>query len=171
MWSSSYNYTNHQYKPDSSFTSFSLDSNHPSSSIIINSSYLINGINIDKNNKQNEQSVVELIKEEYGSKGVNLCGIINYGNNCYLNSGLQILVSCENFISELNKTKSKVTPPLLRLTKDAMDKLSTKEVYDPKDFLLMFSRKNEEFCGVQSCSQNFIRTLLKNLNDELIKNI
>ena len=27
-----------------------------------------------------------------------ICGIINLGNNCYLNSGLQILASCRELV-------------------------------------------------------------------------
>ena len=33
------------------------------------------------------------------------CGIINYGNNCYLNSGLQILFSWDKLIEELDNIR------------------------------------------------------------------
>ena len=57
---------------------------------------------------------------------------------------------------------------LTYLTKQAIHKLLNEKNYDPKELLIYFSRINNEFTLVQSCSQNFIRTLLKNLNYELL---
>lgn len=32
-----------------------------------------------------------------------ICGILNLGNNCYLNSGLKILASCKELVDQLKK--------------------------------------------------------------------
>ena len=96
------------------------------------------------------------------------CGIINYGNNCYLNSGLQILAACDKFVEELKNDKYNESR-LIKLLNDAFNNILKGDLYDPKDFLDYFCSINLEFFGSQSCSQNFIRTLLKNINSELIK--
>ena len=97
------------------------------------------------------------------------CGIINYGNNCYLNSGLQILASCKLFIQEFEKYKG-IKSCLFDYLKEAFYKLLNEEIYDPKNFLIYFCKLNNEKIESQHCSQNFIRNLLKKLNDELIRN-
>ena len=107
-----------------------------------------------------------MIKYNYGFEK-DLCGIKNYGNNCYFNSGLQILVSCERFLEELKKYNTCYGGPLTKLLREAIYILQNEKKYEPYAFLTYFTKKNTEFFGVQSCSQNFIRTLLKNLNDEL----
>jgi ubiquitin C-terminal hydrolase len=116
--------------------------------------------------KNNNKTFEKYNMKDYQNKGINLCKIKNYGNNCYLNSGLQILVSCKIFVEELKKYNTKSV--LTNLTKQAIHKLLNEKNYEPKEFLIYFSRINNQFPLVQSCSQNFIRTLLKNLNNELI---
>lgn len=106
-----------------------------------------------------------MIKYNYAIEK-DLCGIKNYENNCYFNSGLQILVSCERFLEELKKYYI-YNKPLTNILREAIYKLQKEKNYDPLKFLTYFTTKNTEFFGVQSCWQNFIRTLLKNLNDEL----
>lgn len=51
-------------------------------------------ISSKKSQENKYQVTTKEIKEE---------GIINYGNNCYLNSGLQILASCNQLVKELEK--------------------------------------------------------------------
>ena len=106
-----------------------------------------------------------MIKYNYAIEK-DLCGIKNYENNCYFDSGLQILVSCERFLEELKKYYI-YNKPLTNLLREAIYKLQKEKNYDPLKFLTYFTTKNTEFFGVQSCSQNFIRTLIKNLNDQL----
>jgi ubiquitin C-terminal hydrolase len=115
---------------------------------------------------KNEKIFEKYNMKDYQNKEINLCKIKNYGNNCYLNSGLQILVSCKIFVEELKKYNTNKI--LTNLTKQAIHKLLNEKNYDPKELLIYFSRINNEFTLVQSCSQNFIRTLLKNLNYELL---
>jgi ubiquitin C-terminal hydrolase len=96
------------------------------------------------------------------------CGIINYGNNCYLNSGLQILATCEKFVKELEKYKG-LKSGLISLLNEALDKILKEKIYDPRNFEIYFCKLNNEYLGAQKCSQTFIRRLLRNINNELIK--
>ena len=92
-----------------------------------------------------------------------ICGIINLGNNCYLNSGLQILASCDELVYELfgPDSNQRIIPNI----KDAIYSLLTKKMYNPTNFIDYFCRKNKDFIrGNQCCSQNFIRTLIRNMN-------
>ena len=94
-----------------------------------------------------------------------ICGIRNIGNNCYLNSGLQIIASCQELILELNK--SNYVGNFVKLLKNAIKSLLEDNIYDPTNFIDYFSRHNSDFIrGSQCCSQNFIRTLIKNINND-----
>ena len=103
-----------------------------------------------------------------------VCGIINLGNNCYLNSGLQILASCEKLIFYLNRTVNYDYEKnnILNLLKVAFDSLLNKKIYDPEIFMNEFCKLNKEFFNRnQNCSQTFIRTLIKNINECYTVNI
>ena len=126
-------------------------------------------INLGNNNSQNLNLKNSGITTETISYYKKPCGILNYGNNCYLNSGLQILATCKEFIQELGKYKG-IKSELVCYLKDVFDKLLNAEIYDPKSFLIYFCKLNNENVNAQYCSQNFIRNLLKKLNDELIRN-
>ena len=105
----------------------------------------------------------------YKEKNQMYSGIINYGNNCYLNTGLQILASCDFFVEELQKIRSHKNS-LVNLIKDAFDLLQQGHQYDPKNFIEYLSKNITEFnIGEKNCSQNFIRLLLNNINNELVE--
>lgn len=192
-----YNYNNKSYNYPTSYYNESSKYESPKTNFIINNydllqtnqdhqydiNHLNNYNNLDKakslsnidNNIDNRYS--SQYKDDYkdkinsfnkndNSKLTNICGIKNYGNNCYLNSGLQILASSENFVTELKKYHCNKN--MTNLINQAIYELLNNQVYDPLYFLNYFTKINNEFSGVQSCSQNFIRTLLKNLNDELL---
>ena len=108
------------------------------------------------NNKSNK--TIETVKKP--------CGIINYGNNCYLNSGLQILATCDKFVKELEKYKN-IKFGFIGLINEALYKILNEDIYDPKSFLNHFCLINSESSSTQYCSQNFIRTLLNNINKDL----
>lgn len=92
-----------------------------------------------------------------------ICGIINLGNNCYLNSGLQILASCDELVYELYNTDS--NQRIIPYIKDAINSLLTEKIYNPNKFIDYFCSQNSDFIrGSQCCSQNFIRTLIRNMN-------
>ena len=57
-----------------------------------------------KNNKKLEEKSEfnEAYKGKNYSLGSDITGIKNVGNNCYLNSGLQILARCEKFVEKIN---------------------------------------------------------------------
>ena len=111
-----------------------------------------------------------------------ICGILNIGNNCYLNSGLQIIASCNELIDEINKYDSykydnykynnyKYNKNIVKLLKDAFKELLCVGTYDPREFIKYFCKINTDFTiGTQCCSQTFIRTLIGNINQECIDN-
>jgi ubiquitin C-terminal hydrolase len=156
----------------------------------INSNYLDNNLisnkgeikntNYSHNSMIEEKKIINNKTIETTNAFKKPCGIINYGNNCYLNSGLQILATCEKFVKELEKYKSKnkIKPQLsiinhccqlIDLINDAFYKLLNEEQYDPKQFLQYFCSMNNTSFSSQYCSQDFIRTLLNNLNKVLNK--
>jgi ubiquitin C-terminal hydrolase len=95
-----------------------------------------------------------------------ICGITNLGNNCYLNSGLQILASCEELV-KLIKNDRISGDNIVNELKNALDTLlSDSKTYYPEKFIKLFCSKNIDFIrGSQCCSQDFIRTLIRNIND------
>ena len=102
-----------------------------------------------------------------------VCGIKNYGANCYLNSGLQIISRCEIFIKWLkSKNYNNADFPFVNLIKNTINELLKKNAtFDPLEFIKYFSSKNPEFqISSQNCSQLFIRTLFLNINEEIVKN-
>jgi ubiquitin C-terminal hydrolase len=102
-----------------------------------------------------------------------IVGIINVGNNCYLNAGLQILSRCYPLLIELLRSNYK-NDQLLKLFVKSMKALlfGKDKFYDPSKFIDIFCKRNEDFIfGRQNCSQDFIRTILRNINDTLEKNM
>ena len=100
-----------------------------------------------------------------------ICGIKNIGNNCYLNSGLQIIVSCVELVDLLQQDKYKNNKGINYYLRKTIKKLLNKNVYDPKEFIKYFCEINTDFTiGTQCCSQTFIRTLIGNINQECIDN-
>jgi ubiquitin C-terminal hydrolase len=147
----------------------------------------INKINLEKkDNKKNniissKNSNDEEEEEEENENNINfyddfknhsgICGIKNLGNNCYLNSGLQILASCEELINFLNKDEYKNVGRIIIEFKNAMNSLLNDSIYNPKKFIDCFCKINKDFIkGRQNCSQNFIRTIIRNINKEFIDN-
>lgn len=102
--------------------------------------------------------------QEYG-----LYGIKNYGTNCYLNSGLQIIARCDSFIDWLKKSDyPNENCPFLNLIKKTLNILINNYYFNPKDFIEYFANKNSEFpTNKQNCSQLFIRTVLQILMKKL----
>ena len=100
-----------------------------------------------------------------------VCGIENLGNNCYLNSGLQIFASCEELINLFVQENNKKLGDMTLLFKQAMNKLLNHTIYNPEKFIDHFCKINRDFeKGSQCCSQSFMRTLITNINKEYTKN-
>ena len=100
-------------------------------------------------------------------------GLINIGNNCYLNAGLQILSRCNPLLNELLKSNYE-NDELINLFVEAMKALMSKKEnsYNPTKFVDCFCKRNKDFVvGQQNCSQDFIRTMIRNINDVYEKNI
>ena len=90
-----------------------------------------------------------------------------------MNSGLQILASCNELVDLINhyhyyfKNKNK---NILTELEDAFNALLNKKIFDPTNFINYFCSLNVNFIrGSQCCSQDFIRTLIRNINDIFIR--
>ena len=119
---------------------------------------------INLNYKEEDEKVIENTSEVY--ENINICGIKNIGNNCYLNSGLQIIARCESLVNELKKiTNNNFISSLYSVIKIILNE----KIYDPTNFIHDFCSNNENYIeGEQCCSQSFIRTLINNINHEII---
>lgn len=98
-------------------------------------------------------------------------GIKNYGYNCYINSGLQILSKIEKLTEKIKSYSGK--SELLNSLKNVFEFLNKSDEYqkllDPRDFMEKYLSYNNELKRSQNCSQSFIRKLIYNINNELIK--
>ena len=136
---------------------------------LVSSSAYVSGLNYSHNSNISNSRITSKKENIYNNITINndLCGIKNVGNNCYLNSGLQILARSDIFVNKLipfNNNKF----PFTAILYQAFESLLNKKVYDPSLFIKYFCQKNQDFIiGEQSCSQNFIRTVLNNVNDEI----
>jgi ubiquitin C-terminal hydrolase len=102
-----------------------------------------------------------------------ICGLINIGNNCYLNAGLQILSRCYPLVKVLLESNYQ-EDKLMKLFVEAMVTLlfNKDKIYDPTEFIKCFCERNEDFTpGKPQCSQDFIRTILRNINEIYENNI
>jgi len=96
-----------------------------------------------------------------------ICGIINIGNNCYLNAGLQILSRCHGLVKLLINSDYEKDELINLLVESMIILIFRKDkYYNPTKFIKCFCKRNKDFIiGQQNCSQDFIRTLLRNIND------
>ena len=108
-------------------------------------------------------------------------GIINLGNTCYINSILQVLIHCPEFIyqffnkkNSMNKDDTLICAYLYQVCKDMVDTVNTQQPYiDITNFKTVFGNKHPNFDGyLQNDSQEFCRVLLEDISNELneIKN-
>ena len=120
-----------------------------------------------KNVSQDDYNIKNNMNTYNKNSQIVLCGLKNIGNNCYLNSGLQILARCSSFVDKIG-TFYDVKYPLTALLYETFYNLLKEKIYDPSPFVKQFCAMNQEFnIGEQSCSQNFIRTVLNNVNKEI----
>ena len=122
------------------------------------------GCSSNNNNKPNINKMNKTFFNNF-HKSPFICGIKNLGNNCYMNSGLQILASCQELVKLIKNYRIRKNNIISEL-KNAFDYLLNKNIYNPDTFIKYFCSINIDFIrGSQCCSQNFIRTLIKNIND------
>jgi len=116
-------------------------------------------------NQPEKYGLYKNYRDETDISNSDICGIINLGNNCYLNSGLQIIASCTELVDELRKTNN--SRGIIPHIKRAVYSLLNDKIYNPNTFMDYFCSKNSDFIkGSQCCSQNFIRTLIRNINQD-----
>ena len=104
--------------------------------------------------------------DDFNYNNSKVCGFINLVNNCYLNSDLQILASCEELVYLLKNCENELNSDnIVSYLKEALNTLlSSSIIYDPSNFINCFCSNNNDFIkGSQCCSQNFIRTLIRNI--------
>ena len=103
-------------------------------------------------------------------------GIINLGNTCFINSCLQILIHCPNFIYKFfekkklfNKDDTPISFYLNEICYSMVDTINTNASYvDITDFKNAFGEKHPAYQGyIQNDSQEFCRVLLEDINTEL----
>ena len=129
--------------------------------------YFTNKMNDLYSNEKNDHDSHEEKKKIFLK--LKLCGIKNYGTNCYLNSGLQIISKCEKFIHWLLKNNFPQELIFCNLLKNTCNMILNSHFYHPKDFMDYFCSKNLDFIkNAQNCSQSFIRAVLSNINKEIL---
>eukprot|EP01063_Lacrimia_lanifica_P002274 TRINITY_DN11183_c2_g1_i1.p1 TRINITY_DN11183_c2_g1~~TRINITY_DN11183_c2_g1_i1.p1 ORF type:complete len:652 (+),score=225.87 TRINITY_DN11183_c2_g1_i1:77-2032(+) len=109
-------------------------------------------------------------------------GLLNVGNTCYLNSGVQVLVHCNALAMMLAEQHGEVHTRRLRGVEDARRQEFVKSwrrvfaaftqthtrVIDPTWFVRDFMAVNHSFAGFsQQCASEFVRTVLGAADDEL----
>ena len=114
-----------------------------------------------------------------------LCGLCNVGNTCYLNSGLQMLVGTEHFVSALKVVYPRLVPPAQAYTaahtsspsKQMLLQRLSNLVYsmghcdgnyvNPRDVLQAVVQVNPMFQGYQQQdAQEAFRCILGAMNEE-----
>ena len=121
-----------------------------------------------KQNFNNNNEINKNINNE--KKQYSLCKIYNYGFNCYMNSGLQIISRCDKFREWLkNSYYPKEECPFIDIIKNIIEKILYSYLCDPKVFIRYFTSRNKDFPPYsQNCSQYFIKTVLSNINEEIL---
>lgn len=81
-----------------------------------------------------------------------ICGILNLGNNCYLNSGLKILTSCKELVDQLKKSNYNGTDKnIISILNDAFYILLNNIVYNIENFINYFYKLNYDFTFRAQC--------------------
>ena len=141
-----YNYYNH-----------SINTNN-NKEVINNTNIINNNINYYNNNNYINKKD-KYIKDGYPH------GIINNFDNCSINTGLQIIACCDEIKPLLYTSKSK--DPLIIELIDFFN--SNYKNYNPIKIINILSQIDEDFkIKGQKCSQNFIRILIKSINQEIM---
>jgi ubiquitin C-terminal hydrolase len=105
-------------------------------------------------------------EDDFNCNNSRICGIANLGNNCYLSSGLQILASCNELVKLIQNDSISGYNIVSELKNAFNTLLGDSKTYYPDSFIKCFCSNNSDFIrGSQCCSQDFIRTLIRNIND------
>ena len=103
-------------------------------------------------------------------------GMINLGNTCFINSCLQVLIHCPDFIysffnqhKSINKNNTIISAYFYEVCLLMMDTVNTQAKYiDITNFKNVFGKKHPTFGEyLQNDSQEFCRVLLEDISNEL----
>ena len=128
----------------------------------------------NKKEKENIQITPETITQS-------LIGLVNLGETCYMNTGLQNIIHCKPFIKQLFSILSQFKDSLdqkiitysfinlcASLIKNKNNKYSIINSYDPSLFKRVFCNKHKEYADRgQHDSLEFLRILLDDISKEL----
>lgn len=103
-------------------------------------------------------------------ESLNISGIINLGNTCYINTSLQCLYSCSYFINSLfqNPSSNYNDGSFVCTMIDFFKEMKTKALVSPVNIKRSIALKNPSFNNSdEQDAEEFISTLLDNLHEEL----
>lgn len=97
-----------------------------------------------------------------------VCGLSNLGNTCFMNSALQCLYNLDNFRHYL--LNHRFEGNLTNATRDLFAKMGLYKFFCPSEFRNVFGKVNGQFMDYeQHDAEEFLRALLNCLDDELKK--
>lgn len=124
--------------------------------------------NLNSFNYSNRNSILDSYKENKASEN-EYVGFSNLGNTCFMNTSLQLLINCRDFIDELLTLKVKPNSTAEYFVDLVKEYKSNSGKYfssvSPSSFKRFFERKHPFFSGYnQHDSQEFLRILIDDLS-------
>ena len=150
---------------------YELNSGHSSS--------LYNDRRIESSRSKYEERAKSGLTESYKKSKLNeiqsYVGLSNIGNTCFMNTSLQLLLNCDEFIANLlstpvNKKITGVTDVFKSFAKEYINSSSSSSYYkhiSPRELKRVFKTHHRNFAGYnQQDSQEFLRILLEDISNE-----
>ena len=144
----------------------------------INNEYKINNNHLEKKIKEYEMKI-EKLKESNDEECLKIYGFINIGNNCYLNSSLQLLTRINEFKKEIlsfqdiieinrdNDTKGKLFFEIKKIITEIESSNNDNLIIDPKNLkYVMGSIDAKYFRDFQEDANEFIANFISGLYKE-----